>query len=179
MTLPAFRYHPDPIASGSVIVCDAKCLCCKKARGHIYVGPTYAEDELDDALCPWCIADGKAARKFDAVFIDADSIVGDIDETIIKELTTRTPGYAGWQQEAWPTCCEDACAFLKPSGIEEIRRENRDLEGFVLSHIIYNMNISGGAATRLVQSLNKDHGPTVYIFQCLKCQKHHFHIDQQ
>jgi hypothetical protein len=30
----------------------------------------YAEAELDDQLCPWCIADGRAAAKFDAQFTD-------------------------------------------------------------------------------------------------------------
>ncbi|WP_409994824.1 CbrC family protein [Burkholderia stabilis] len=27
MSLPAFRYHPDPLATGSVIRSDARCVC--------------------------------------------------------------------------------------------------------------------------------------------------------
>ena len=38
--------------------------------------------------------------------------------------------------------------------------------------------ISGGAATRLRNSLKKDSGPTVSLFHCPRCQRHHFLIDQ-
>ncbi|MCU9953286.1 CbrC family protein [Burkholderia pyrrocinia] len=34
MSLPAFRYHPDPLATGSVIRSDARCMCCGDARGY-------------------------------------------------------------------------------------------------------------------------------------------------
>ena len=30
----------------------------------------YAVDELDEAFCPWCIANGTAAEKFEAEFTD-------------------------------------------------------------------------------------------------------------
>jgi len=60
MDLPVFRYHPDPIASGSVVASAAECVCCGEARGFIYTGPAYCEAELEEALCPWCIADGSA-----------------------------------------------------------------------------------------------------------------------
>ncbi|WP_199855940.1 CbrC family protein [Burkholderia metallica] len=39
MSLPAFRYHPDPPATGRVIRSDARCMCCGDARGDGYAGP--------------------------------------------------------------------------------------------------------------------------------------------
>jgi hypothetical protein len=35
MGLPVFRYHRDPIASGSIEASGAQCLCCNKRRGFI------------------------------------------------------------------------------------------------------------------------------------------------
>jgi uncharacterized protein CbrC (UPF0167 family) len=177
MTLPQFRYHPDPIATGSIAASDATCRCCRQPRGYIYTGPVYAEKDLDDAICPWCIADGAANRKFDANFVDSEAFDDGAPEAAIDEITERTPGFNAWQGERWPVCCDDATAFAGPAGITEIRRDYRELEGAVLSHIIYDMSISGGAATRLLQSLDKDKGPTAFFFRCLHCERHHLYVD--
>src|SRR6266487_2219862 len=56
---------PDPRGTGSVTESDARCQTCGAARGYIYTGPIYPIEELDQVLCPWCIADGTAAAKFD------------------------------------------------------------------------------------------------------------------
>jgi uncharacterized protein CbrC (UPF0167 family) len=62
--LPTFKYHPDPIRSGSIIASENICRCCTRARGYIYAGPTYSEkDDLDAAICPWRIGDGSAHEK--------------------------------------------------------------------------------------------------------------------
>src|SRR5262245_24485003 len=106
-SLPSFRYHPDPLGSGSIIASDHACLCCGRARGYVYRGPVYAETALDDRLCPWCIADGSAHRRFDAVFTDAEGIADGAPASAIKEVEQRTPGYAAWQSEQWPVCCGD------------------------------------------------------------------------
>ena len=178
MDLPTFKYHPDPVRSGSVSKSDATCKCCKKARGYIYDGPVYAEDELDSVICPWCIADGSAANKFDATFVDSEAFADGIPQAAMDEIMERTPGYAAWQSEAWPICCDDATAYIEPLGIKEIRKSYRDIEYNFLTHIIYNMQISGGAATRMLESLNRENGPTAFLFRCLKCNMPHVHIDQ-
>jgi uncharacterized protein CbrC (UPF0167 family) len=177
MDLPAFRYNPDPIASGSVKASDAICVCCKHAKGYVYAGPVYAEADYEETICPWCIADGSAHELLDATFVDTEALSDSVPADVIVEITTRTPGYASWQAEQWPTCCADGTAFLKPVGIEEIRRDHYQWEGFLMEHIVHKMGISGGSARRLLESLNKDHGPTAYAFQCLHCQSFHFHID--
>ncbi|MBX2999965.1 MAG: CbrC family protein [Caldilineaceae bacterium] len=37
ISLPTFKYHPDPIATGSVIKSDTVCSCCSKPHGFFYV----------------------------------------------------------------------------------------------------------------------------------------------
>jgi uncharacterized protein CbrC (UPF0167 family) len=177
MELPTFRYHPDPIASGSVIQSDNTCRSCGQSRGYIYTGPVYSEEELDDALCPWCIADGSAHRKFEADFMDSAAFSGDPPEEVMEEIVERTPGFSTWQSESWPCCCDDAAAFIGPAGIKELRSQ-MEMEGNIMSYIVHEMGISGGAARRLAESLHKDQGPTAYVFQCLHCRRHLFHIDQ-
>lgn len=70
-SLPQFPYHRDPVASGSVEESDASCECCGRARGVIYTGVIYTVAKVK-TICPWCIADGSAADKYDATFFDAD-----------------------------------------------------------------------------------------------------------
>lgn len=48
--LPLFRYHADPVATGSVAVSDNECVCCEQARGYIYTGPVSSEDEHQDDI---------------------------------------------------------------------------------------------------------------------------------
>jgi uncharacterized protein CbrC (UPF0167 family) len=177
MILPPFRYHPDPLRSGSIVASENTCRCCGQNRGYIYTVSVYAEEDLSEAICPWCIADGSAHRKFGATFVDAMAFGKNVPRRAVAEITQRTPGFGSWQPEQWPACCKDATAFLLPAGIAEIREQCRELEGDIMSHIVYGMQISGGAATRLLNSLQRDSGPTLYVFRCLNCKRHHFHVD--
>jgi uncharacterized protein CbrC (UPF0167 family) len=176
--LPVFRYHPDPIRSGSIVESTQKCRSCRQARGYIYTGPVYSEENLDDSLCPWCIAEGLAHEKFGAEFVDVAAFPEESPDLVVQQITRRTPGYNTWQGELWPVCCGDATAFLMPAGTAEIRAYHRELESSILGHIIYDMQISGGAAIRMLESLDRENGPTLHLFQCLECQKHHFYVDQ-
>jgi uncharacterized protein CbrC (UPF0167 family) len=110
--LPHFQYHPAPLLTGAVEASSVTCACCQRARGFIYVGPVSGEEDLDEVLCPWCIADGSAAEKLGASFAD-DSPLEDagLAEAIIEQVHLRTPSYTSWQQEEWLTHCEDACEF--------------------------------------------------------------------
>jgi uncharacterized protein len=177
MDIPQFRYHPDPIRSGTIIKSDIECQCCGKRRGYIYAGPVYAEHDLENAICPWCIAVGKAHKKFNAEFVDAEAFPEGTPAATIQKITQQTPGYSAWQSEQWPICCGDATAFLRPTGIQEIRKECYEVEGHVMTYVVQELHISGGAANRVVESLSKDGQPTLYLFQCLHCQRYRFHID--
>jgi uncharacterized protein CbrC (UPF0167 family) len=169
---PNFRYHPDPIATGSVEPSEASCICCGQHRGFIYVGPVYSEAELNEALCPWCIDDGSAARTFDAAFTDRAG-VGDygrwerVSDSTLDEVSMRTPGFNGWQQERWLTCCGDAAVFLGPAG-------RADLESFgveVIRAIQRECGLDGDDWAHYFGALDRDGSPTAYLFRCPTCDR--------
>lgn len=174
--LPVFRYHNDPLASGSVVVSPKKCKCCKRSRGYVYTGPVYAEKDLEEALCPWCIADGSAAEKFGATFVDSEAFAEGAAETAMTEIMERTPGFNAWQSEQWPSCCGEPAMFIMPAGIAEIRAKFYQLEGSLMMHIVHEMGISGGAARQMLESFRRDQSPTVFVFKCRHCDTQPFHV---
>ena len=120
-SLPTFRYHPDPLATGAVEPSEVECVCCNKKRGFIYVGPVYSERDLSDLLCPWCISDGSAARELGASFADDRPLRrSNLAQHIIKEINLRTPAFNAWQQEQWYAHCSDACAFHGDASVDEV-----------------------------------------------------------
>ncbi len=112
--LPNFRYHPDPIATGVFREDpDTPCLGCNRIRGYVYTGPVYSEKNfiLEHHICPWCIADGTAAKLFGAMFNDTGT-VDDIPDAAREEIENRTPGFEAWQQAEWMECCGDGAAYI-------------------------------------------------------------------
>src|SRR4051794_37044508 len=122
--LPIFKYHPDPIATGSIEPSRTPCVCCGRSRGYVYSGPVYARKEYLDCICPWCIADGSAHEKLDASFHDKEGIGSgmwdDVPEEVTEEIAYRTPGFSGLQQEQWWTHCHDTAQFLGCAGHAEL-----------------------------------------------------------
>jgi uncharacterized protein CbrC (UPF0167 family) len=173
MTLPQFKYHPDPIGTGHVIESDTECACCGQARGFVYVGPVYAIEEYRDCICPWCIADGSAHEAFDATFTDEDGIGGagewdDVPPTVVEEVACRTPGFSGWQQEQWWTHCGDAAQFIGRAG----RKELELLGPEAIRAIQKSTGLRDGAKwDHFFSALDKDGSPTAYMFRCIHCSK--------
>jgi len=172
MNLPEFKYNPDPVATGSVIESDAKCECCGQVRGYIYTGPVYSLEELEDALCPWCISDGSASEKFDATFTD-EAGIGDygawesVPDHVVAEVSRRTPGFCGWQQERWWTHCGDAAAFIGRAGSTELNTYGRE----AIIAIQQSIGLSDGKEwEKFFAALDKDGSPTAYLFRCVKCE---------
>jgi len=170
--LPTFKYHPDPIATGSVAVSDNECVCCKQARGYIYTGPVYSEDEHADDICPWCIADNSAHANLGAEFIDPVGVGGygeweEVAAPIYEEVASRTPGFTGWQQEKWFTCCADAAAFLGRAGYKELLA----MGAGAIEAIRVESQLEGAEWEEYLKGLKKDGEPTAYLFRCLHCQK--------
>ncbi len=120
MEFPVFKYHPDPRSTGAVVAQDSECPCCKRVTGFAYAGIPYAVEEVED-ICPWCIANGEAARCFDALFSDdVPLLTAKVPSEVVDEVTRRTPGYNSWQQEEWLCCCGDACEFHGALSAEEL-----------------------------------------------------------
>src|SRR5262245_46527800 len=133
--LPSFRYHPDPVRSGVLAESDTVCRACGQARGWIYTGPSYGPEDLDEAMCPWCIADGTAARLLDASFSSDHSLrASGLASDIVEEVTLRTPGYVCWQSEDWAVYCEDACAFVGDMAKVDLASD-RDAQAWIASKL--------------------------------------------
>lgn len=121
--LPLFRYHPDPLATGAIEARQVQCACCGQVRGFVYVQPVYATSDLDEKLCPWCIADGSAAGKLGASFSDAHPLAqAGLAQEIVDEVSLRTPGFSSWQQEVWLAHCNDACEFRGDASVQDVDR---------------------------------------------------------
>ncbi len=171
--LPRFKYHPDPLSTGSVEKSDASCVCCDKARGYIYMGPVYAIEEYVECICPWCIADGSAHAKLEATFSDEAGVGGNpgwesVPVSVVDEVTKRTPGFCGWQQEQWWTHCGDAAEFLGRAG----RRELEALWPEAIEAIRENTGLEDGPEwQRFFGALDRDGSPSAYVFRCSKCGK--------
>ena len=168
--LPRFKYHPDPVSTGSIAASDAECKSCGLARGWIYGGPTYCTAELDELLCPWCIADGSAHEKFAVEFVDPIA-VGDygswssVPQAVIEEIAFRTPSFNGWQQERWFTHCNDAGIFLGCAG----KRELEKMEQALLEAIKLETGYDQEQWLEYFEQMDADYGPTAYVFRCLHC----------
>lgn len=170
MTLPTFTYHPDPVATGSVVPSDKPCACCGEVRGYIYAGPVYATEALDQCLCPWCIADGSAHRKFEATFTDETGVggYGDWDPVpeAVVEISTRTPSFLAWQQERWWTHCGDGALFLGSAGRKEVEACGPELIQALREEAGLD---ESGEWQEYFAALDKEGSPTAYVFRCRKC----------
>lgn len=114
--LPNFPYHRNPIESDSVCESDAVCECCGKARGVLYKGVIYASNS-PETLCPWCIADGSAAAKYDASFFDADFVDDDNEYVSMSpehhlEVFGKTIGFATFNPIGWWVHCGEPAEYL-------------------------------------------------------------------
>jgi uncharacterized protein CbrC (UPF0167 family) len=114
---PEFPYHPDPLKTGSIVASALPCAFCGHRFGFIYTGPVFASDDfVEGPLCPWCIADGSAALRMRIEFTDVRSDVpDDVPGRVLDEITERTPGFNGSQQEHWLYHCGDGAAFVGTS----------------------------------------------------------------
>lgn len=170
--LPYFKYHPYPLKTGAfennkTVTCD----CCGEKTNIYYTNPFYSIEEID-YLCPWCIANGKAAKKFDGEFQDEASCDNVEKKEYIEELCHRTPGYCGWQQEYWLSHCGDFCAFI----------------GYVSWNDIVKMGISNeikknydqqsiGFTFEDIKSYMGNGSMQGYLFQCIKCGEYLIYAD--
>ena len=181
MTLPSFRYHPDPVATGSVVKSRTECVCCGRARGFIYTGPVYAVEEYDECICPWCIADGSAHKQLDAEFTDEDGI-GDsgrwdkVAKRVKEEVAYRTPGFCAWQAERWWTHCRDAAQFLGRVGRKELIALGPQAMAAIRDSALPRLREAaarglpdGPIWDKFLASIRKNGSPTVYMFRCVKC----------
>ncbi len=171
MELPHFKYHPDPIATGSIVKSDATCIVCERARGYIYAAGCYSLEEYEECICPWCIADGSAADKLDATFFDESGVgfeAGSVPPDLVHLIATQTPGFSGWQQERWWGHCNQPAAFIGHAGEAELVAAGPE----ALQVIRDNTGIEDdGQWADFLSALDADGSPTAYLFRCVECGK--------
>ncbi len=127
--LPDFEYFVDPIENGCITEKIAVCPCCQKQRSHMYVGPIYTVEEIDE-VCPWCIADGGAAKKWDASFNDVYNAPDTVPPHVIDTISTRTPGYVTWQGNRWIFHEDRALVFVGEVAGAELLDEGNERKIF-------------------------------------------------
>lgn len=165
--LPKFKYHPNLYQSGVVEFEKGICECCEK-EVTAYICSMYCADEVE-CICLDCVANGKAAEKFDGEFIqDVEKQVS--DESRTEELFKRTPGYISWQGEYWLVCCDDYCAYIGTVGRKELE------ETGIVEQVFAEYKDRDSYYDEL-EYLEKDGSPCGYLFQCLHCGKYHLWVD--
>lgn len=165
--LPHFRYHPDPVSTGAIeAIADLECPCCGLCTGWAYATEPYGLGDQPANLCPWCIADGSAARKFGSEFVG--DIEGEVPASVEEELNLRTPGYLSWHCERWQICCGDACAYLGPVGWDRLK-DMPDAQAAILDD---------GWPEDVLPDITEN-GAVIggYLFRCLHCGAHRAHAD--
>ena len=116
MNLPAFAFRRD--AASAFEASELVCQCCGQARGWINAhSPIYSAIGVD-LLCPWCIADGSAAEKFqarffDAVFCDDDNQLVELGEDWERVVFGQTPGFATYNPIGWRVHCGEPAEYVR------------------------------------------------------------------
>lgn len=157
--LPAFKYHPDPLATGSIVPSTTECGSCGRVRGYAY--------STSPHVCPWCIADGSACAKLDAEFVDPSPLLAaGVPDSVIEEVSLRTPGYASWQQEDWLVCCDDACEFHGDAPGEELRA----LDAPGLARLAADSGFRPADLPEILARYEPKGSPAFYKFVCRHCR---------
>lgn len=169
MNLPSFKYHPDPVGTGSIMASETRCQVCRQQRGYVYAPAIHSIYDLE-SVCPWCIHDGAAHVLFRAQFTDIGEVGGSggwepVSPAIAEEVAYRTPGFSGWQHQRWFTHCADAAAFLGSMG----RKEIEALGAEAVDVVRLESRLSGDDWNSYFRSMDKHGGPTAYLFRCLHC----------
>jgi len=169
-SLPHFIYHPDPLATGAFVEGEAKvCPSCGKESNVYYALRPYSIEEIEH-LCPTCIANGLAAKKFDAEFVQDAEWSGQTNPEKDKLLFCQTPGYSSWQGENWLSCCQDYCAYLGTVGTRELRDMG------IAEQVLADYE-ERGEYQDIEEYLVKDGSLCGYLFRCLHCQKYQIWVD--
>lgn len=178
MELPNFKYSPNAYKIGVFENVHGNCSICAEQRNMRYTGSFYSL-ETPDYICPWCIANGKAAEEYDGEFNDYCGIEGvvpnsnnvepNIAHERLLEITNKTPSYISWQQEAWLTHCNEPCAFIDYADVETIEP--------LLDELHDDIENNGYDPEFVRTALSKEGSLVGYLFQCVNCGQHRLHVD--
>lgn len=175
---PEFRYHPEPLATGSVIESSQPCDVCNRSNGYLYDGPVYSSRNRDAgqvSVCPWCIADGSANRRLDVAFVVDGRWTSDLPMAVVDVIRRRTPGFTGWDREKWLSCHSDAAVFLGPCGFDDLTEHGDAAVEAVRSS--FPAALGPDEVESALKALDRDTGPTAYLFRCRHCDTYLAYTD--
>ena len=174
-TPPTFFYSPNAYALGIIEQKAITCECCGQMRAFRYSGNLYAETKVVQ-LCPWCIADGSAAARYNGSFVSDFVEPGPATEThpamseaSMAQVSSQTPGYASWQGDVWLGHCGEACIFLGYAGSKELAPVWKEVREDAIA--------SGWGEENIRDHMHKDGDMTGYLFRCQKCGRHRLYVD--
>jgi uncharacterized protein CbrC (UPF0167 family) len=179
VTVPNFTYYTPAALLAVTEASDAACDVCGQARGIRYTGPFYSIAD-DPCICPHCIADGSAAKRFDGQFNDIvieweDAIINQeaakISPTAVDELLHRTPGYISWQGNTWMFHCADGAVFEGDAFSDEIDNASEATR-------LHWEAANGLAWDRVMHPSVRYQHMGVYRFKCRHCELVMFHWDR-
>ena len=169
---PFFRYHPDPLRSGVFVEHETPkvCQCCGRQETLICEGPFYTDEEVE-YVCPECIADGSAAKRFDMEYCEIAAKDRVSDPKKDEELLHHTPGFYSYNGSCWPSHCDDYCIY-----VEELYRKHLQdkelMEELVKDPVWIEWEFDSPEKVLLDQYIQ------VHMFVCPHCGKHLFYIDE-
>jgi len=174
MDLPSFRFHPAPLETGAIVRQAGLCVCCNQEVDHVYVGPVISIHDLEEKLCPWCIANGQANEKFDAEFSDRQPLEeAGVSPELIEEVATRTPGYVCWQQPAWETHLKHPCAFVGDATVKALGQ----MTGEERQTFMEAARLDRDELAELLSIYRPNSNPGVYHFRCLETGFNRFRME--
>lgn len=170
---PSFRYRPFAMEDGTFVQSSEPCSGCGRDRGWRYDLAIYSVHD-DLRACPWCIADGSFARKFDATFLEDNSLQrAGLPSDVMNEMLTRTPGYSCWQYEDWIACCGDACEFHGDAPVKELQA----LDDAGLQRLASASGFPLDVLREQLPDYEPRGSPAFYKFVCRHCGAVHYNGD--
>jgi len=180
--IPEFKYHPHPL---DTITFEQEelvtCMCCSRLTQVYYEYPfesSLVSDDDDFILCPNCIKNGEASKKFQGKFQIPDFCEKVSDPEKLDELCHRTPGYYAPEKAYWLAHCDDFCALVALiDDWSEI--EDRGIEEEIEADWVVNSDYKIEGIETIKDELNFDNENSFYgyLFCCLHCGKHRLYVD--
>ena len=90
--------------------------------------------------------------------------------TVLEEISRRTPGFSGWQQERWLYHCADAAAFLGVVGWSDVENLPDAVSSLIAD--LADLGVEAADADEQVRSLSRGGDLSGYLFRCLHCGTH-------
>lgn len=167
--LPSFPLFADPLGQKAFKKSKKTCEVCEEARGYVYAGPQYGEQDEDLTVCPWCIADGSAGEE-GITFNDLEGPVfpaggADMSEEEMDQVEQRTPGFNTWQGNHWITCCGKACVYLGSAEAEDLAGRWAE----AVPSMFEGQDFPADEQREVVEAVDPEGSPCAYVFKCQVC----------